>query len=55
MRVETVDPMTRCVMSYFSCDKKMAEIIIKSSKENGEFERIKNMCTMAPSERSYQA
>lgn len=46
-----LSPYIRCVMNYFSCNKKMAETIIKSSKENGEFEKITNMCMIAPTER----
>lgn len=38
----------RCVMDYFHCNEEMARIIIKSSKENGEFSTIKNMCMMRP-------
>lgn len=45
-------PYIRCVMNYFSCNKKMAETILRSSKQNGEFEKIKNMCLMSPTERN---
>lgn len=39
-------------MQRFSCNERVAEAIVKSSKENGELEGIKNMCTVAPTERS---
>lgn len=49
---DKLKPYLRTVMNYFHCNEHMAEIIIKSSQENGELDRIKNMCTLAPSERS---
>lgn len=45
-------PYVRLVMQRFSCNEKVAEAILKSSKENGEFDGIKNMCLQAPTERS---
>lgn len=34
------------VMQYFSCDKEMAELIIKSYKANGELTTIQNLCNI---------
>lgn len=49
---EKLKPYVRLVMQRFSCSQQVAEAILKSSKENGEFEGIKNMCIVAPTERS---
>ncbi len=32
------------IMNHFSCDKKMAELIIKSYKANGDYESIERLC-----------
>lgn len=40
------DKYVPSVMAYFSCDKEMAKIILKSSEKNGEIESIKRMCTV---------
>lgn len=46
-----VSPYLNFVMRYFSCNKDIAEKIIKSSIKNGEFDNIKNMVTKTPTER----
>ncbi len=52
---KNLSPYIRCIMNYFSCNQKMAETIIEASKENGEFESIKNMCLLNQNERSVQS
>lgn len=40
------------VMNRFSCDKKMAELIIKSYKANNDYESIESFCN--EEERKYK-
>lgn len=43
--IQEKDMFVPCVMAYFSCNKEMAQTIIKSSKTNGDFESLKRICS----------